>query len=423
MSRLSQLDCYMEFGVIGISHQEAEIEKRETASFSDTQKLLLYDQILNIGIRQAMILITCNRSELYFLYEQEEQAKQASIIFAHLTASLTEEDLFFKQSQQALLYLFEVCGGYHSMVPGEDQILGQMKQAYEFSIQAGTCGKVLHKIMQSCFACIKQIKHTYKISEISTSIGYLAYQYLKQQTTIAGCKVLMIGSGEMAQLMLTYLQKEPVQIYLCSRKKHHADALAGQKTNIVTVLFEARYECCKDCDLIISATSSPHLMLKKEQYPQITKEQYLLDLASPRDIDDQLQNDHRHIYNLDDLQQMADDHRKERKRRMELAHQDIERHVEDLQMWMLSAPVDAAIESLQKRSEVQAEHTFALLQKKLCLAPHEERIIRNILKASFLRMVKEPILVLKELETNDQAAYLAMIKTLFRLEDETCNIS
>ena len=204
----------MKFGVIGISYQKTSIQKREGASFSDTQKLQLYDELLDSKILQAMSVTTCNRSELYIVYEEKQQLHQAITLFVKMAKTIAREDVFVKTGKEALLYLFEVCGGYHSMILGEDQILGQMKTAYAFANQAGACRKELHRILQTCFSCIKQIKQTYRISEISTSIAYLAYTYLTQQTTLQGKKILLIGSGEMAQLMLMYLKD--VKADLCT---------------------------------------------------------------------------------------------------------------------------------------------------------------------------------------------------------------
>lgn len=407
----------MKFGVIGISHLEASIEKREAASFRDTQKLQLYDQLLELQIQQAMIVTTCNRSELYVIYEQEEQLRSCISAFVQLSERLRAEDLFVKKEKEALCHLFEVCGGYHSMIPGEDQIVGQMKQAYEFAQGAGACGKELHRLMQKCFACIKQIKRTYHISEISTSVGYLAYQYLRAHRTLANTEVMLIGSGEMAQLMCTYLHHQVKQLYVCSRQEAHAKALSKQGIPITVVSFEQRYEVAQRCDVILSATSSPHVILTKAQYPRHTKKQILIDLASPRDIEETLQSPNRTLLNLDDLQGMVDEHAKIRKARMDKAYPILLGTVEEVNREFQREVLDHAICSLQTRSMIQAEHTFALLRRKLHLAPHEERILQKVLEASFLRMVKEPILTLKQLEISDQVAYAKMVETLFEEED------
>lgn len=408
----------MDVCVIGITYQKASIEKREAAAFSDTQKLQLYDRLLDVGITQALVLTTCNRSECYFLYETNSQKEAAQRAFCELSISLKLDDLFVNDGKAALQYIFEVCGGYHSMIPGEDQIFGQMKQAYEFSTQVGACGKELHKIMQTCFACIKEVKHTYKISEISTSIAYLAYQYLKAHGGVHRKRILMIGSGEMAQLMLQYLKQEENTIWICSRNLQHAQQLLDNsflKGDIIP--YEERYMCAQQCDIIVSATSSPHLVLRKEAYPDTNGQQVLLDLASPRDIDEKIQDERHTLVNLDDLQSLVDEHAQQRYERMETAHGLLLQKVEEGYAYLSNAVVDEVITSLQKRSQMQAKNTFALLQKKLQLSPHEERILEKVLQASFLRLVKEPILRLKQLEEQDQKAYARMLATFMQKEE------
>lgn len=413
----------MKFGVTGISFQNAAIQKREGASFSDTQKLQMYDALLDAGIQQAMILTTCNRSELYFLYEDARQVETAVTLYLEMADTLEREDIFLKIDKEAFLYLFEVCGGYHSMIPGEDQILGQMKQAYAFANQVGACRKQLHRILQSCFACIKRIKQAYRISEISTSIGYLAYTYLLQQMDLHHKKILLIGSGEMAQLMLNYLKESEAEVWLCSRTMSHAQKMQEEMEPLHLLPFSQRYACIADCDAVISATASPHVILKKTAYPQTTKEQYLLDLASPRDIDETLADENHHVCNLDDLQAMVDEHCQERKKRMAQAYGEIVKEVDALQQWLRHVRVDTAIQSLQEYSTAQAQRTYELLIQKLHLAPHEERVLKKVLETSFLRMVKEPILTLKQLEEEDQEHYAKMVERLFQKEDDVCNIS
>ena len=413
----------MKFGVIGISYQKTSIQKREGASFSDTQKLQLYDELLDSKILQAMSVTTCNRSELYIVYEEKHQLHQAITLFVKMAKTIAREDVFVKTGKEALLYLFEVCGGYHSMILGEDQILGQMKTAYAFANQAGACRKELHRILQTCFSCIKQIKQTYRISEISTSIAYLAYTYLTQQTTLQGKKILLIGSGEMAQLMLMYLKDVKADLWLCSRTLAHASKLQEGKEKLPIVPFEERYSCIKDCDMIISATASPHVIIKKEAYPLTEKEQYLMDLASPRDIDETIKDENHHLCNLDDLQIIADKHSKERQKRMRLAYGDMVQRVDSLMEWLCHVQVDKAIASLQTYSKQQAQHTYELLKQKLSLQPHEERMMKKVLETSFLRMVKEPILSLKQLQEEDQEQYAAMVEQLFLKEDDICDIS
>mgnify|MGYP000031322327 FL=1 len=129
----------MEFGIYGVSYKEADADVRDCTAFSDTQKMELYNQLLDVDITQAVILSTCNRSELYFIYEKEEQLDQIRKLF--LAAAGKAVPLFLKTGVTAACYLFEVAAGYHSMVLGEDQILGQVQSCYQMANQCQACRK------------------------------------------------------------------------------------------------------------------------------------------------------------------------------------------------------------------------------------------------------------------------------------------
>ena len=202
----------MEFGIYGVSYKEADADVRDCTAFSDTQKMELYNQLLDVDITQAVILSTCNRSELYFIYEKEEQLDQIRKLF--LAAAGKAVPLFLKTGVTAACYLFEVAAGYHSMVLGEDQILGQVQSCYQMANQCQACRKQLHRMFQSCFAAVKQLKTAYKISEHPISIAYLAVKNIRNAMSLRNASVLVIGSGEMAALMLQYLQNNGEKVTL-----------------------------------------------------------------------------------------------------------------------------------------------------------------------------------------------------------------
>ncbi len=157
----------MDLAVIGTNFYHSSIEKRDLVSFSDTKKLEMYELMDDIGIDYGAIVSTCNRSELYFLYEKEEQLEQLQQVYLDFF-HLKKEDiqlLLYKQ-KQALYYLFEVCAGIRSLVIGEDQILGQMVESMEFAQRQGKMNKILNRMFQDAITCAKQMSRSkVKISE------------------------------------------------------------------------------------------------------------------------------------------------------------------------------------------------------------------------------------------------------------------
>ena len=185
----------MKFAVVGTNFQYVPIAQRELVSFSDTKKLEMYACMENIGILYGAIVSTCNRSEIYFLYEKEEQLckmKELYLDFFHMKDKNLK--IFHKQETEALTYMFEVCAGLQSLVVGEDQILGQMAESIQFAKEQGKCNKVLHKLFQEGIRCAKAIHRDFKISEHPLSIAYIGILQLMAHGGIKG-KTGLPGAG------------------------------------------------------------------------------------------------------------------------------------------------------------------------------------------------------------------------------------
>lgn len=385
----------MIFAVIGVHYESSNLDQRSYASFTDTEKLGIYNDLRNQGIEQSLIVATCNRSELYFFYEKDIQVSIVKQCFLTHSDDSLLDFLQVKTGKNALIYFMEVCCGYHSMALGEDQILHQMQDAYAFATQTQSCGKQMHKLMQRTFSCVKQLKTQYRMSEVSLSIASLTMRRIHHYPRPIKT-VLLIGSGDMISSLFPYLNEAGFQVYICSRS--YARIQERMQTYAFTwVAFQDRYTISASCDVIISATSSPHIVFTPQQN---TIPQLLIDLAAPRDIDHHSLTKNQTYVDLDQLQMQADENRNERMKRLQSAHDDLLAKANDLYQSILQCSVDPMIENIQQKSERMAQDTFALLQRKLTLSKHEEYIVQRILENAFLRLSKEPIRMMKQL-SND----------------------
>lgn len=403
----------MEFVVIGISYKEADASLRDYSAFRDTDKLEMQTEMMEFGVMQSVIVSTCNRSELYAFIDSKQQLDQLKRIYLQHTSIALKDYVFCKRKKEALLYLFEVCAGYHSLVLGEDQILGQMQDSYRFAQQCGTCKKQMNKVFQTCFSCVKKLKSTYKVSEYPISIAYLAMKNVQQQLDLTNTRVLVIGSGEMARLLITYLKEESLMaLYITNRTREHAQQLLTQD-NMEIIPFEHRYDILPRCDVIFSATASPHRILKEASIPAAHKPQLFVDLASPRDIDPDIeQRSNITLIDIDHLQKCVDEHRHKRKELLQQAHPLLEETIDQLRIDLQNIRVDATLQNLQQRSEQMAQDTYELLERKLDLNIHERRVLKKVLHTSFLRMVKEPMLALKKAQGQDQKRYMELLQEM-----------
>lgn len=408
----------MYFGHLGISYKNTPLEIRGKATFTDTKKLEFLQQAQKAEMDQCMILSTCNRSELFFFYERESQQEAILEIYQSMFDGIILKDFIVqKTGREALSYLFRVTAGLESLVLGEDQILGQVKEALDFSRTMGYSRKELNKVVRDAVTCAKKVKTELKISEKPLSVSYVGIRKLEEKTGIAGKNVLVIGSGKTASLALKYIYEYgAAHVITCSRTFAHAKALREQFEEMEVIAYEDRYQAMDRCSIVISATSCPHLIVKKE-YFHVTHKVTFLDLAAPRDIDMTLEElPNVKIINLDSLQEIVKENQKERERLVLESKEIILKAVQETEEWLRCSRMDATIESLQQRcSEIVAD-SYDYLNRKMELSKRDQKLVRKVLNASLQRLLREPIQELKQLDSEkEQQVYEEFIRQLFQV--------
>ena len=293
----------------------------------------------------------------------------------------------------------------------------QVKEACELSQTLGYTGKELNKIIRDAVTCAKKMKTQLHISETPLSVSYVGIQQLNAHFGIQGKRALLIGSGKTAVLALRYLYEYMAKcVTVCSRTFSHAKELLGEFPELNIVPYEKRYEAMKNCDIVVSATASPHIVVRRECV-KLTHPMAFLDLASPRDIDMQLK-DVALLLNLDSLNAIVAKNQATRERLVQQGQGMIEEALQETIDWLGSTGVDATIESLQQRCAEIVEDSYSYLNRKLDLTTREQKILKKILKASLHRLLREPILEMKQLESKEQQEeYQKVVRQLFQLEE------
>ena len=310
-----------------------------------------------------------------------------------------------------------------SLVVGEDQILGQVVEAMDFARTMGHSGKELERIVRDAVTCAKWIKTNYRISEKPLSVSYIGVKELHRAGGVSGKNILVIGSGKTAALALTYLfEYGAKKIYLCSRTLAHAKELLAVHENLTVVDYHERYDVMKQCETVVSATSSPHLVVLYDKWKETgVRQMQFLDLASPRDIDSRLQEvPGVQLIDMDTLQKITEKNQNEREKLAADCEQVIEEKVQETMEWLLLSRVDGTIETLQKRCLQIETDSYEYLNRKISLNHREQKLLKKVLHASLQRLIREPIQELKQLEDEEkQKEYQNILKTLFRMyEDE-----
>lgn len=411
----------MNIAVIGINHNLSPISIREKVSFTDTKKIDSINILLDRGINEIVILSTCNRSEIYISCEDLDKGVDVVSNFYEEFFNLDniKSYLFNKKNEEAIKHLFVVTSGLDSLVIGEDQILGQVKEAHEFSMKLGATKKLLNKLFREAVTTSKEIKTTTKISEQPLSISYIGIKLLKEKLRSLNNKnILIIGLGKMNLLSIKHLQEENVgTIYIANRSEEKFKEIESKYNNIEYVDYKDRYNILKDnqIDIVISATSSPHLVIKYEDMPIINNHICFMDLALPRDIDYKINDlEYVNLYCIDDLKEIQ--HRNDDKRinLSKEAYIIIDEKIKEFIDWQDVSNIDPTIQSLNNKCIEIKEDTLEYIFRKLDLGQKDKKIIDKMLDSALKRLIREPIINLKQTKNKGKREeYIKTIEELF----------
>ena len=408
-------------GVIGVNHNLAPINIRENVCFTDTQKIEAINYLLDKDIEEIVILSTCNRSEIYIhATDIDEKINLVKDFYENFfDVKGIKNYLFHKKNDSAIEHLFKVASGLDSIVLGEDQILGQVKDAHSFSMQLGSSKKVFNKLFREAINVSKDIKNTTKISNQPLSISYIGVKFLKSKIgSLENKKALVIGLGKMNKLTVKYLQEENLDtIYISNRSHDKVVELENKFNNIVYITYEDRYKVMNDIDIVISATSSPHTIIKYDKISKIQKEIFMMDIALPRDIDPKIKKlDNIKLYDIDDLKYIHDKNTEKRKELAQVGYNMISKKVTEFIKWLDSSNIDPVIESLNDKYLEIRENTLSYIYKKTTLSNKDKKIIDKMLTSALKRLIREPIINLKKIkDKGKQEEYIKLIEELFEL--------
>jgi len=376
--------------LISVSYRYAPVNIREKFAFSAEQQQKIMKRLVTRNeIKECVLVSTCNRTELY-CYGSDRIAKDKvfSVMQKELlsdTGLRYEKDvsryLRFYQDQKAGRHLFQVAAGLDSMVVGEDQILGQIKDAHEQAMQLGTTGVWLNTLFRYAVTGAKKVKTDTEISRTPISTASLAIRAASEQLGgLSGKKVMVIGaSGKIGSIVLKNLISiHDAEIYATTRRTN----LRHQEGSFTTVLFEERYCLMDQMDVVISATSSPHYTITKQklqEYMRTDKRRVFIDLAVPMDLEKSIKEIKGvRYYNIDDFEHIAALNNEKKKREAETAGLILEDYEDKFERWRIfknhKMTMDTVCRFLEEESrEKGIEHAVRKLfyQVRDSAAPEE----------------------------------------------------
>ncbi|MEO2601994.1 glutamyl-tRNA reductase [Clostridium butyricum] len=298
-------------GLIGIK-RNTPLEIRERLTLKPKRIETYTNKLLEI-FKEVVILATCNRTEIYFndFFKKEELLKEIFEIFDWDYSF--REYVFITRGEDSCRHLFEVCCGFHSKIIGEDQILGQVKNAYEVALELNSVNLELHRLFQEAITCGKKFRNEAKLYDIPVSSASIAVN----ESIKKGCsRFMLMGYGEVGHLVMKYLLSHKTDIiYLVVRNTNIKYEIEDERVRIIT--FDEKNRYIDEVQSIISCTSAPHIVLSKNDIGECGEKLYIYDLAVPRDIDDEVENMSRvEVYNIDKVSALNDENKKLRVQRM-----------------------------------------------------------------------------------------------------------
>ncbi len=408
----------MEIAVIQITHKEAPIDIREKVSFTNKGKMRASLRLKEYDIDEFVILSTCNRSEIYIAAEDiDEGINKVINYYEELAGEEIEKYIVVSKNTEALKHIYRVTVGLESLVLLEDQILGQVKDALEFSIENSTSGKFLSKIIREAITFSKKVRTEYKISENKLSISSIGIELLKDKIgNLSSKRILVVGTGEMGHLAIKYLIYEKVEnLFIANRTHHKTFNIVKEFENIKTINYDDRYRVLKDMDVVISATACPHTIFAVDKIESISNKLIMLDLAVPRDIDVDINlKKNIEVFTIDDFKEIANNNIQFRKEIGNKIGKEIYKQVNNIEEWMLKTEVDGVIKELNCMHMDVTNKAMNIVNKKIDLTEAEKEKVEVILKSAVKDIIRKPIAKLKELDNQkDIDNYIKVVEALY----------
>jgi glutamyl-tRNA reductase len=411
---------------LGINHHTAPLAIREQVAF-DPKRLTqaLHDLLRGRPVREAAILSTCNRMELYCATEEPAAAIDWLAEYHALPARRIEPYLYRHPQKDAVRHMFRVASGLDSMVLGEPQILGQMKQAARAAEEAGTLGTLLNKLFQRTFAVAKEVRSTTAIGANIVSMAAAAvhlseriFERLDEQ------RVLFIGAGEMIELCAAHFAgAKPKRLSIANRSPERARPIADRFGGDVLRLEEVS-EKLADYDIVVSCTAStlPIIglgMVERALKARRHRPMVMVDLALPRDIEAEVGAlDDVFLYTLDDLGQIVESGQESRQAAILEAEEIIAHRVDDFIHWMEARETVPIIRALRDAGERarrhEVEHALKLLQR----GDDPAQVLEALSKGLTNKLLHPPTEALNLAEGHERGEVAGLISRIWRLHPE-----
>jgi glutamyl-tRNA reductase len=422
-----------EIYLIGLNHRCAEVEIREKYALNGFSTRDLGFDDANTPIQESLLLSTCNRVELLLVAQPDSNTHDLALQAWAKACGQSAEDLsrhvYHFQGLQAVEHLFTVACSLDSMVVGEPQILGQLKEAYQQAVDQKSARVIINRLMHKAFSVAKRVRTETRIANSAVSISYAAVQLAKQIFgDLDKQTAMLVGAGEMAELAATHLLNSGIKKILVSNRTFSRAQELAQGFQGQAVDFENFFDSLQDVDIIISSTGASQTIIQAKDVGNILKirkykPMFFIDIAVPRDIDPDVNNlDNVYLYDIDDLKEVVEGNLAQRQQEAKKAQAIIEDEVDQFNKWLSSLELKPTIVDLLSQGEDIASRELSRTLKKLGpdVSPEVKEALETMAFSLSKKLYHEPISFLKRRaqESDSAKQYISLTRRMFNLDNE-----
>jgi glutamyl-tRNA reductase len=422
----------MHIVVVGLSHKTAPVEIREKLAVPESRLGEALTRLCSYpGIKEGMLLSTCNRVEVYAVVEDLEPGYsriQEFLADAHLSVSSEQltPHLYWQTGDRAISHLFRVASSLDSMVVGESQILGQVKDAFEMALTHKTSGLILNKVVKKAISVAKRVRTDTRIAETAVSVSYAAVELAKKIfSDLRDKTVLLLGAGEMAKLAAQHFIASGVRhVLVTTRTPQNAVELADRFKGTAVPYEQFRDEMAM-ADIVLVSTGAAHYLVSSDDVQRAVKQRmnrpiFLIDISVPRNIDPSVRHiDNAFLFDIDDLKFRVEQNRGERLQAAEQAEHMVLEEVAVVRQWLQSLEVTPTIVALKTRVEdIKRAEVEKALARLAHLPPQERALVEAMASSIVNKLIHNTMVTLKsEVTSAEGAAFVEAARRFFNLSE------
>ncbi|HEU4565940.1 MAG TPA: glutamyl-tRNA reductase [Gemmatimonadaceae bacterium] len=417
----------MALTVAGVNHTTAPLDIRERLHASgEAARALLARVREDAGAREAVILSTCNRTELYLVEGERDATPAVWTALSERLGQPAERFGYVRREREAVAHLYRVASGLDSMILGEAQIQGQVRDAWEASRAAS--GVVLNRLFQSALLVASRVRTETAVARGAASVSSAAVQLAKKIFgSLVGRRAMVLGAGEMAELALECLVNEGVRAAIVANRTYARAQELAERHGATAMTYEECWSGLADVDVLICSTAAPHAVVGRDHIAPALDSRgdrplCVLDIALPRDVEPVVSElDNVYLYDLDDLRAVAAASIERRRQELPSAEQLIGGEVEMYWTWLAGLSAVPVLKTFRARMDRLREDELAhLLRRHPELSPEERQAVEHFSRALMNKFLHEPSVRLRAAAANGQGlAAVDTLRYLFALEQQT----